>query len=766
MNSDLYSSFLEIQNKIYRLRSSDIDQDYNNLIELLFLQFPKCNKEFIRSKYKTVYDLLSIFDQTLLKPETLDYFFDLINKSETNKVLIIEENPSPFWTFFANCHEVFKVNLFCENQETKDLFVNLFSNAKIATIKQTFQKYDLVLINGIFSNFKENRTIYDIQNKSIPNKIEVIKPVFDFLAGCEFLDKNGVMIIFSTKTRLLLEKIIKYIPNDLNITAIFQTPNSKFYRGNPIYPQILLLKNEEINDTVYLGKLEELKEQQKLLFKNFHQNKITQSVRTGRRINLKDFTAIDSIYANEIYEKLALKYGGTLIEIKELIIDNEWRRLLNKEINERYLNSSVFIPLFNCTKAVETDIDKTDTKQLVQINLDSSKIIPEFFAQVLNQEIGIQLRKSCSDGAAIQELKQNLFFSAKFPLPSKSNQMKIVELNNKMNEAIFTIKHIQQNLWVEPSKYDAIISHYKKRFHEPKEEEWIEILPFHIASILKLYYASSNLSKKYECLFLFFEATAQFLANVLLSSFVTDKDFLNTYCNNIVSSEEKYKNWYLRTDFGGWINLYANLASSARKCFNHKEQDVRELTQCVFGYPSKVQFENITNSSITSILKSVNEKRNNWKGHGGITSDKIHKERIGELELNLSQIKEYLINAFDTCLFHVAGRMVLKDGIYKVQTSLLKGSNSIFKEETIEVTSGLEEGSQYFIHTNQNKAIRLLPLVRLMSSPNSAQNACYYYNKMEGDSVRLVSYHFENKSDETIEADSEFLSTIELLKPN
>jgi hypothetical protein len=37
---------------------------------------------------------------------------------------------------------------------------------------------------------------------------------------------------------------------------------------------------------------------------------------------------------------------------------------------------------------------------------------------------------------------------------------------------------------------------------------------------------------------------------------------------------------------------------------------------------------------------------------------------------------------------------------------------------------------------------------------------------MEGDSVRLVSYHFENKSDETIEADSEFLSTIELLKPN
>ena len=36
-----------------------------------------------------------------------------------------------------------------------------------------------------------------------------------------------------------------------------------------------------------------------------------------------------------------------------------------------------------------------------------------------------------------------------------------------------------------------------------------------------------------------------------------------------------------------------------------------------------------------------------------------------------------------------------------------------------------------------------------MSSPKDAQNACYFYNRLEDNAVRFISYHFEPRADIT-----------------
>ena len=50
-----------------------------------------------------------------------------------------------------------------------------------------------------------------------------------------------------------------------------------------------------------------------------------------------------------------------------------------------------------------------------------------------------------------------------------------------------------------------------------------------------------------------------------------------------------------------------------------------------------------------------------------------------------------------------------------------------------------------------------------MPSPKTQENAIYFYNRMKGDEVRWISYHFDKES-EIISPDSEVTSAIKLLQ--
>ena len=44
------------------------------------------------------------------------------------------------------------------------------------------------------------------------------------------------------------------------------------------------------------------------------------------------------------------------------------------------------------------------------------------------------------------------------------------------------------------------------------------------------------------------------------------------------------------------------------------------------------------------------------------------------------------------------------------------------------------------------RPLKLIPLIRVGSSPTSAKNACYFFSRLERDGgARFVSYHFTDK---------------------
>lgn len=77
------------------------------------------------------------------------------------------------------------------------------------------------------------------------------------------------------------------------------------------------------------------------------------------------------------------------------------------------------------------------------------------------------------------------------------------------------------------------------------------------------------------------------------------------------------------------------------------------------------------------------------------------------------------------------------------------GSNNEFLKETRHLATGLDVEFLYISQKTSNKALTLLPLIQVGPSPKTAKNACYFFNRVEKEGVRFVSYHFIEKPELT-----------------
>jgi hypothetical protein len=83
-----------------------------------------------------------------------------------------------------------------------------------------------------------------------------------------------------------------------------------------------------------------------------------------------------------------------------------------------------------------------------------------------------------------------------------------------------------------------------------------------------------------------------------------------------------------------------------------------------------------------------------------------------------------------------------RKGVFENEIAVLAGSNNEFLKESRTMSTWLDVERLYLIARGSSRALALLPLVHVGSSPASAKNACYFFNRIEKDEVRFVSYHF------------------------
>jgi hypothetical protein len=152
----------------------------------------------------------------------------------------------------------------------------------------------------------------------------------------------------------------------------------------------------------------------------------------------------------------------------------------------------------------------------------------------------------------------------------------------------------------------------------------------------------------------------------------------------------------------------------------------------------------LSNKVISEILSRAIKMRNDF-GHGGVVPQHEAKLRNELLLTEVQNLRGGIGNVWkDTHLIR-ALHCRPRRGVFENEIAILMGSNSEFLKESRSLTTWLDVERLYLSKRDSGAGLRLLPLIQIGPSPQSAKNACYFFSRLEKEGARFVSYHFSDQ---------------------
>ena len=571
------------------------------------------------------------------------------------------------------------------------------------------------------------------------------------------LKENG-KLLFLMPQKFLYDKRIKRAISDNNISidAVFYLEEGSHYPITAI-PTYLVVASKGDNKSTFTAKLTSDKKSNEIIFKNFINEKDGVKIQLGKFIEFQNFNSFKALEKEDNLFKLGKRTGLPMISLNEVSIKINTIQDIKKE-NVVHKTNAIYVPKVGNSAVVYNPSDfNIKPKNYLQIVLNGN-VSPVFISNYLNTSIGKISLESRKVGTTIENITISSIKELPLFIPQYQDQIKVIEVNNKIENISLAINELKEELWNRPSfvdKIDKEISAFEK---DNSIEKWLDNLPFPISSILWKYYATTNNRNKIEHLLHFFEAFSEFLSLLMLSALNQNPEFYKSESHRWISSDKQYKDWIKKATFGGWNNLTASLAKATRTLLNEKEN--KEIVLSLFGNPSNEFLDFITNKRVITILEEVREYRNKWKGHGGVSSNQEDLNRVTLLEQKLNNLRQEIKDAFSNCKLIVADNSKYKNGVFIYKAKELVGIRTPFNEVEIESLIPLDESKLYLLHENQNKPIELLPFIKY----NQDSKACYFYNSIESNDIRFVSFHFEKNSEFTEVLDDKFEEVLAILR--
>lgn len=284
--------------------------------------------------------------------------------------------------------------------------------------------------------------------------------------------------------------------------------------------------------------------------------------------------------------------------------------------------------------------------------------------------------------------------------------------------------------------------------------DWIEKLPYPLASILWLYHISKDQKSKLEHLLNFLEAFSEFHYSLLISlikkAIESDqKLFSNEYLDML--NKPNKSNWFERPTFGNWAILGKSLGDSLIDMKNDrvKWQEFLKVT----GFDEEQIFK-FARKKIFKLLKGASVIRND-EAHKRCKGNK-EKECLNRAEKYLFKLWNASNDMFDNILIIIPGNgRKIDDHQYHYDAQTLKGSRSPFIEMNLETAISMNYGSIYILHKEILKPVQLVPFIRFMPSDLTGKEAFYFYNRIDGKTLTWVSYHYGEDSENNKGLDNE-----------
>lgn len=414
---------------------------------------------------------------------------------------------------------------------------------------------------------------------------------------------------------------------------------------------------------------------------------------------------------------------------------------------------AVYLPSIGMSPAVTSlDVLTIKPQNYLQLVVRRDLVEPEYLAGFFNSLLGRKIREQSTTGTTIAHLTlAGLRVASAYLPPHIGLQVTAVQVERSLGELQQAISGLRRRLWAQPLQAGRVGAELRTLLVGDGLDQWRESLPFPLASVLDRYGAEEDPERKSRYLVNFFEATALTLVDIHLSAFQQDAhEFIEA------SRRQAGAASYSRGSIGIWTDLLARLAKRTRTLISDNPSLVLEL----FRVSSIDRLEAVSHKAVVAALKDEGAVyRNNWIGHGPIATDSEWQRRLSDAEATLTRIRGALGDAFVGWEILRAGQGGNRGGVITTSVERLTGSHRTFRKARVALREWPEEGALYMVELGATLPLRLAPLLSLQRGPASVEDACYFYDRLEGDAVRWVSYHFEDRP-ELVKADATVVGLI------
>lgn len=555
----------------------------------------------------------------------------------------------------------------------------------------------------------------------------------------------------------------------LGVEAALALPSGTFapYTNIPAY---LVVVRRNLAAHMFVAQLSGEAKANLQITENLRHGKEGGTLELGRFVDPQSFISLDAIRTAERFTRAESRFGARAMNLGELATAINLGRF-GDDFAFQQLENAIFVPLIGNSDVVDSLADlKLKKQNYAQVLVDPVRSNARFVARFLNSELGKELREQSKSGVVIPKINKQTLKELRVFVPDLQTQNTLLEIEARIAAEQNTLLGLQnelsefrRELWANPRSAPSVeqrLGGLSKRLgggikeHTAERlDQWFETLPFPLSSILRAWQAtpSQDFKTKHEHLLHFFEATAEFLSVILLSAFSSNEALFGMHRLKLTEAMQKENLSFQRATFGASKLVVEYLGKQTRRLLSEngkKPEDAqydRALCTDIFSDPSRGLPEALSRTDLAAILSTTNKMRNDWTGHGGVVGQEEAQLRNEQLLAEVQKLREAIADTWAETQLVYAIHCRPRQGVFENEVAVLMGSNSEFLKENRPMATWLDVERLYLSKKDSGRALKLLPLVRVGPSPQSAKNACYFFSRLERDGARFVSYHFTDK---------------------
>ena len=314
--------------------------------------------------------------------------------------------------------------------------------------------------------------------------------------SAEHLSESGLAVInvsssyfFSSQSKLIYTAISAL---GCRIrAAIHLPPGTLKYTGIGTY--LVVIERGHQGD-IFVGQYKEDDAHQTNLVRNFKRNKAGRQPALGRLCKLEKFRGFDALVEQARLRRLVAKTGWTGHPGSELI--TELQRFSRRSdslatgVNSVFLRSEGRV---HVTTQLDELIEGKESRErfVIHLHVNTDLVIPRYLAHWFNNSpLGQTTLLTISRGSLVARISKDDLLSLTYYLPPINEQHQILNAVGDLQRIRAQADELESRLWNGTEDSEKLALEISMINQEDRYEDWIESLPFPLASILWRHHAS------------------------------------------------------------------------------------------------------------------------------------------------------------------------------------------------------------------------------------------------------------------------------------